>query len=71
MFKPMPPIQPMPPIGPPNSLTPLNINTPLGTLSGHILKVGIITLTQLTNPQGKQLNLRSIDLGITKQIDIY
>jgi len=73
MFKPIPPVPPVPsipPVGPPNSFSVLNVNTPLGNLSGHIMKTGIITFIKLTNSQGKKFNLKSIDIGITKQIDV-
>lgn len=62
---------PIPPINPVNNFTNLNINTSQGHWSGHVLKAGIITLTHLINQQNKQVNIRSVDFGIIKQIDFY
>lgn len=71
MNLPIPPINPFPPVNPINNFTNLDINTPQGHWGGHVLKVGIMTLTHLIGPQNKQINVRSMDIGITKQIDLY
>lgn len=71
MNLPIPPINPVPPANPINNFTNLDINTPQGHWGGHVLKVGIMTLTHLIGPQNKQINVRSMDIGITKQIDLY